>query len=154
MSKPAVPDDLCGWAFKLKISSCWDYPICTVNVHSHHILLWIFLNNNHLKMDWSVSSDDTFLLWLIFSHRECGSTAVTLTYIFAHIDLAWLCCHDDLHGPADSILLIVTKQVQRLNTFHFRVIDKSLKPLPDYPGTAGRLISTTFLLQFIRRCNS
>lgn len=97
-----------------------------------------------------------FLLGLISSHRECGSTAVTQTYIFAHIDLAWLCCHDDLQGPADSILLIVTKTSAAPQHFFFTsgLLIKVWNLLPDYPGTAGRFISTTFLLQFIRRCNS
>lgn len=43
----------------------------------------------------------------------------------------------------------VTQQVQRLNTFHCGVIDKSLERLPDYPRTAGRFICTTFVLQSI-----
>lgn len=86
VSKAAAPGDLWGWLSKLEISSCLDYTVCCVKIPFYCVLLGNFLNS-HLKMDRRFSEMThcwcAFLARRISSHRKCGSTAVTQTFIFS-----------------------------------------------------------------------
>lgn len=86
VSKAAAPGDLWGWLSTLEISSCLDYTVCCVKIPFHSVLLGNFLSS-HLKMARRFSEMThrwcAFLAWRISSHRKCGSTAVTETFIFS-----------------------------------------------------------------------